>query len=331
VRRAASDGRSASIEPTGLNHPAALLSLTMDRFPSSPWRTRFAPAPTGYLHLGHAVNALFVWGLARAFGGRVVLRVEDHDRTRSRPEYEAALRQDLEWLGLEPDEEAPRQSGRGGRYEEVLATLAEDGLIYACTCTRKEIRGHLERAGGRRGGEIWYPGTCRDRAIDPERTPIRRLRLVPREVAFDDLALGPRRQVPSEQCGDLLLRNRAGHWTYHFAVVVDDLDQGIEVVIRGEDLLESTGRQIQLAGLLRATGGRTVPPRYLHHPLILDASGRKLSKSRGDTGIRELRTAGWTPERVLGEAAHRAGLLERARPLTLADAAELAARWADSQ
>ena len=321
-------GRNGSSGSSGLNHAAALLSRTMDRFPSSPWRTRFAPAPTGFLHLGHAVNALFVWGLARAFGGRVVLRVEDHDRTRSRPEYEAALREDLEWLGLAPDEEAPRQSERGRRYDDALAALGESGLVYACTCTRKEIRA---RAGGRRGGEIWYPGTCRDRGIDPERTPIRRLRLAPREVAFDDLALGPRLQAPSEQCGDLLLRNRAGHWTYHFAVVVDDLDQGIDVVIRGEDLLESTGRQIQLAGLLRGTAGRGEPPRYLHHPLILDASGRKLSKSRGDTGIRELRTAGWTPERVLGEAAHRAGLLERVRPLSLADAAELAARWADSQ
>jgi glutamyl-tRNA synthetase/glutamyl-Q tRNA(Asp) synthetase len=307
----------------------------MDRLPSTSWRTRFAPAPTGYLHLGHAVNALFVWGLARAFGGRVVLRIEDHDRTRSRPEYEAALREDLEWLGLAPDEEAPRQSERAERYEEVLATLAGDGLTYACTCTRKQIRSRLGQAGGRRGGEIWYPGTCRDRGIDPATTPIRRLRLAPREIAFDDLALGPRRQTPSEQCGDLLLRNRAGHWSYHFAVVVDDLDQGIDVVIRGEDLLASTGRQIQLAGLLRdgpprAEAGRAEALRYLHHPLILDASGRKLSKSRGDTGVRELRAAGWTAERVLGEAAYRAGLREGSRPLDLAGAAELLVRWTGS-
>lgn len=316
----------------------------MGRLPTAPWRTRFAPAPTGFLHLGHAVNALFVWGLARAFGGRVVLRIEDHDRTRSRPEYEAALREDLAWLGLEPDEEAPRQSARGARYAEVLAALGERGLTYACTCTRKEIRARLDqldqldqegdqsgdraegRPGGRRGGEIWYPGTCRDRGIDPERTPIRRLRLDPRTIAFDDLELGIQRQVPAEQCGDLLLRNRAGHWTYQFAVVVDDLDQGIDVVIRGEDLLASTGRQIQLAGLLDPRPDR--PLRYLHHPLVLDGSGRKLSKSKGDTGIRELRAAGWTSGRVLGEAARRAGLQETGRALTLDQVAELLARRA---
>jgi len=296
----------------------------MAQLPNAPWRTRFAPAPTGYLHLGHAVNALFVWGLARAFGGRVILRVEDHDRTRSRPRYEDALREDLEWLGFVPDEEAPRQSARGDRYAEVLAELTGRGLTYACTCTRRQIRA---AAGGRRGGEIWYPGTCRERGLDPESTPIRRLRFAPREVAFDDLALGPHQQVPAEQCGDLLLRNRAGHWTYHFAVVVDDLDQGIDVVIRGEDLLESTGRQIQLADLLPESAGRVAPPQYLHHPLILDGSGRKLSKSHGDTGVRELRDAGWTQERVLGAAAHRADLQKGGRSLTLDDAAELLAQW----
>ncbi len=309
--------------------------MRIDRLPPAPWRTRFAPAPTGFLHLGHAVSALFVWGVARAFGGRVVLRVEDHDRVRSRPEYEAALREDLDWLGLEPDEEAPRQSARGERYGEVLADLAARGLTYPCTCTRRQIRARVDRVGGRPGGppengdgEIWYPGTCRERGIDPAATPIRRLRLAPRTISFEDLALGPQQQVPAEQCGDLLLRNRAGHWTYQFAVVVDDLDQGIDLVIRGADLLASTGRQIQLAGLLggRAGAAEAAPVRTLHHPLVVDSSGAKLSKSRGDTGVRELRAAGWTAERVLGEAAHRAGLVDRPRPLTLADVAELFTR-----
>jgi len=298
----------------------------MWHLPRSPWRTRFAPAPTGYLHLGHVVNALFVWGLARAFGGRVLLRVEDHDRIRSRPAYEAALLDDLDWLGLAPDEGATveyragthplRQSDRRCRYAEILAELDRRRLAYPCTCSRKEIQA---RTDGRRRDELWYPGTCRDRNVDPLATPIRRLRLDPEAIRFDDLRLGPQRQVPAEQCGDLLLRDRDGHWSYQLAVVVDDWDQGIDVVIRGEDLLASTGRQIQLARLL----GRPEPPRFLHHALVRDADGRKLSKSDGDTGIRELRAAGWSAEAVLGEAAHRAGLLTRARELTLEEAAEM--------
>lgn len=284
-----------------------------------PWRTRFAPAPTGYLHLGHAVSAVYVWGLARAFGGEVVLRVEDHDRIRSRPEYEAALLEDLEWLGLVPDEGTTaefragtlglRQSDNADRYAAALERLEAEGLVYACTCSRRQIQGRLEEMGEAEGrGELRYPGTCRMRQLDPASTPIRRLRLPRQEITFEDLALGTVRQTPAEQCGDLLLRDRDGHWTYQFAVTVDDFEQGIDVVIRGADLLASTGRQIQLSHHL----GREVPPRFLHHPLILHDDGSKLSKSAGDTGIRELRQAGWTAVRVLGEAALRVGLLPQA-------------------
>lgn len=296
--------------------------------PPAPWRTRFAPAPTGYLHLGHAVNAVYVWGLARAFGGEVLLRVEDHDRIRSKPEYEAALLEDLDWLGLTPDLGATaeyrrgshplRQSDRDERYREVLDRLEAAGLAYPCTCTRKEIQ---ERT-GRRGGELRYPGTCREREIDPGSTPIRRLRLDPEEIVFRELLLGERREVPAERCGDLLLRDRDGHWTYQLAVVVDDLDQGIDVVIRGRDLLGSTARQIQLAGVL----GRAEPPRFLHHSLVKDERGRKLSKSDRDTGLRELRKIGWSAERVLGEAVRLAGLQDEARPLAADELAGLFAR-----
>ena len=264
--------------------------------PSDGWRTRFAPAPTGFLHLGHVVNAVWVWGLARRFGGTVVLRVEDHDLVRSRPEYEAALREDLAWLGLVADEEAPRQSERGERYSAVLRELGE--LVYPCTCSRKTIRAAVERLGRPEGDEVWYPGTCRERGIDPATTHARRLRLEREEIRFTDRRLGEQAQTPAEQCGDLLVRDRDGHWSYQFAVVVDDMDQGIDVVIRGEDLLASTGRQIQLAALL----GRHEPPRFLHHPLVLRPDGEKLSKSNRDTGIRELRAAGWSAERVLAEA-----------------------------
>lgn len=275
------------------------------------WTTRFAPSPTGLLHLGHMVNAVCVWGLARAHGGRVLLRLEDHDRSRCRPEYEAALLDDLDWLGLVPDEgttnafrrgaHALRQSDNAARYEAALASLEARGLVYPCDCSRKAIAREVPVAPGE---EPRYPGRCRTRRVEPVSTPARRLVIEPGEERFDDLRLGPQSQAPDAQCGDLLLRDRLGQWTYQFAVVVDDLDQHVDVVIRGEDLLDSTARQIRLARLL----GRDVPPRFFHHPLIRKPSGEKLSKSAGDAGLRELRAAGVSPAEVLGRAAFLAGL-----------------------
>lgn len=282
--------------------------------PAAPWTTRFAPAPTGFLHLGHAANAVWVWGLARARGGRVLLRVEDHDRVRSSAAFERALFEELDWLGLAPDEPPTRQSERGEIYARALARLESDGRVYVCGCSRREIL-----AAGDAGEELRYPGTCRDRGLPAGASPIRRLRLDPESVEFDDLRLGARRQRPSEQCGDLAARDRDGNWTYQFAVTVDDLEQGVDLVIRGEDLLASTGRQILLGALL----GRSRPARFLHHPLIRRDDGAKLSKSSRDTGLRELRKAGWPPERVLGAAAHAVGLLPAPRPLPAADLAGL--------
>jgi glutamyl-Q tRNA(Asp) synthetase len=277
--------------------------------------TRYAPAPTGWLHLGHVVNAIWVWGLSRATGGRVLLRIEDHDRTRCRREFDAGLRDDLAWLGFAPDGEPVRQSDREALYERALARLSAAGLVYPCDCTRRAIAAVAEPG----AGELRYPGTCRERDVDPAATPIRRVRLDRETIAFDDLRLGSQRQIPAEQCGDLVARDRDGCWSYQFAVAVDDLDQGVGLVIRGEDLLASTGRQIQLARLL----GRERPPRFLHHGLLRRPDGEKLSKARRDEGVRELRAAGWTPERVVGVAAHAAGLQPEARPLAAADVARL--------
>ncbi|MCB1007617.1 MAG: tRNA glutamyl-Q(34) synthetase GluQRS [Acidobacteria bacterium] len=305
-----------------LRLPAAPLSGVA---PNERWITRYAPAPTGRLHLGHVVNALWVWGLARAFGGRVLLRIEDHDRTRCRPEYERALLDDLDWLGLEPAPDpgsgAPRvrQSDREALYREALDRLAAAGDVYVCACSRREI---LERSGARRGEEPRYPGTCAALGLPESAAPMRRVRFERREVEFDDALLGARRQVPAEQCGDLLARDRDDQWTYQFAVTVDDLVQGVDVVVRGEDLLESTGRQIQLAERL----GRATPARFLHHPLVYRADGAKLSKATGDTAIAELRSAGWSAERVLGAAAAAIGWLEVERPLPLAEVVE---GWAE--
>ena len=293
--------------------------------------TRFAPAPTGYLHLGHAANAVWVWGIARAFGGRVLLRVEDHDRGRCRREYETALLDDLDWLGLVPDGAGTdafragpltqRQSDNAARYAARLTALEVNGQAYPCACSRAAIaRAAIARAvderdvshGSPDGAELRYPSTCRDQRVDPEATPARRVRMHPGSLErFDDLRLGPQAQDPEEQCGDLLARDRSGNWTYQFAVVVDDLEQGVDVVVRGEDLLESTGRQLRLARLL----GRHEPPRFLHHPLLRGRDGRKLSKSAHDTGLRELRAEGRSRGEVLGLAAHLSGLVDVARPI----------------
>ena len=257
--------------------------------------TRFAPAPTGYLHLGHVANAIAVWREARARGARVLLRIEDHDRTRCKPEYEAAIREDIAWLGFVADAEVTRQSERGARYAEVLADLERRGLAYPCDCSRKDL---AREAGDVVNEETRYTGRCRTRHLDPASTLARRVVMEPGTERFTDLALGPQEQSPAEQCGDVLIRDRLGNWTYQFCVVVDDFDQGVDLVVRGEDLLASTGRQIRLARML----GRDTPPAFLHHALIRKPGGAKLSKSDGDTGVRDLRARGMSPSEVLALA-----------------------------
>ena len=285
------------------------------RLPSRPL-TRFAPSPTGYLHLGHLVNAIYVWGLARALGGRVLLRIEDHDRLRSRSDYEAALLEDLDWLGFAPDAGPVRQSDHPAAYEDALRRLARAQRVYACDCSRKDIAAASLIAPG---VEVPYSGRCRNRNLPADDGCGLRVELRPGNETFGDGRLGAQVQAPAAQCGDLLIRDRDGHWTYQFAVTVDDVRQQIDLVIRGEDLLLSTGRQIQLARML----GRDSPPLFLHHPLILKASGEKLSKSSGDTGVRELRSAGVPPADVIGRAAAACGLIEKARPVRASDVGEL--------
>jgi glutamyl-tRNA synthetase/glutamyl-Q tRNA(Asp) synthetase len=272
--------------------------------------TRFAPSPTGYLHLGHVVNAIYVWGVARALGGRVLLRVEDHDRIRSRPEYETALLQDLAWLGFEPDaglEPVLRQSDAPRVYEEALDSLRTASEVYVCECSRKEI------------GSERYDGRCRRRALQDGPGRGIRVRLGDETETFQDALLGGITQVPAEQCGDLLIRDRDGNWTYQFAVTVDDMRQHVTLVIRGADLVSSTGRQMLLARML----GRETVPGFLHHPLIHDERGEKLSKTAGDTGVRDLRVAGLSAPEVIGIAASRIGLLRPGASVAASDVARL--------
>ena len=284
------------------------------------WLTRFAPAPTGYLHLGHVVNAIHVWHEARAHGGRVLLRIEDHDRERCRPEYETALLDDLDWLGLVPDLYptsafrnavgsvpcASRQSDRGRTYLALARRLRAQGALYACACSRKAVQRAARRFSSppvdARSADGWpeaaYPGTCRNLELPFEGDVGWRVRLPATPVTFDDRWLGRQTQLPAEQCGDLLIRDRYGNWTYQFVATVDDYEQGVTDVIRGADLLPSTGRQILLGELL----GRPAPATFAHHALIMKSPTQKLSKSDRDTGVRDLRARGWARDEVFAAA-----------------------------
>lgn len=257
----------------------------------------------------------------------MVLRVEDHDRQRCRPGYEAALLDDLDWLGLRPDlgttaelRSGPspyRQSDGAAAYAAALERLRAAGLVYACDCSRTTFATWAAAAGRR-----WFgpgcPGGCRARDLDGGPGTGIRVALGAGQESMDDLLLGPVSGAPSRD-GDLLVRDRHGNWTYAFAVVIDDARHGVDLVIRGQDLLEATPPQLRLGRLL----GRPAPPAFLHHPLIRKPGGAKLSKADGDTGVRDLRSAGLTPERVLGEAAAAVGLRPEPRPLGVDELAAL--------
>ena len=262
--------------------------------------TRYAPAPTGYLHLGHVGNAVWTWGLARRAGARVLLRIEDHDRQRCRPEYDAALLEDLEWLGFQADLGPVRQSDpdASAAYADVLARLRGDGLVYGCDCTRSTFAAWAA-ANGRAWAGPGCPGECRARGVAG---PVLRVALGDGNEVWSDQLVGSSRAdvAPS---GDLAVRDRHGNWTYGFCVVVDDARQGVDLVVRGRDLLEATARQIRLGRVL----GRAAPPAFAHHPLIMRPDGSKLSKSSGDTGVRELRAAGRSAAEVIDMAASATG------------------------
>jgi glutamyl-tRNA synthetase len=274
---------------------------------------RYAPSPTGRLHLGNARTALLAWLQARAAGGRFVMRVEDLDPQRSKPEHERRQLVDLAWLGLDwdegPDVGGPhgpyRQSERGELYEAALARLD----TYPCTCTRRELREAMSSHGGDavsapHGAEPVYPGTCRAGPSHPERPAARRWRVPPGEVCFDDHIAGRRCQNVAEEVGDFVLRRGDGAWAYQLAVVVDDAAMGVTEVLRGADLLDSTPRQILLA---RTLGLRS--PGYAHAPLIVGPDGRKLNKRHNAPDLSALREGGVDPRLVVAALARSAGIL----------------------
>ena len=266
--------------------------------------TRFAPAPTGYLHLGHVANAIWTWALARRSGADVLLRIEDHDRQRCRPEYDAALLEDLEWLGFRADLGPVRQTDADAQiaYETSLALLRTAGLAYGCDCTRSTF---ARWAGehGRAWSGAGCPGRCRERGVAG---PVVRVALGGGSETWTDRLAGQREGEVAPN-GDLPARDRHGNWSYGFCVVVDDLRQGVDLVVRGEDLLDATAAHIRLGQRL----GRATPPAFAHHPLVRRPDGSKLSKSAGDTGVRELRQSGGSPDDVIALAAQMTGFFEQ--------------------
>jgi glutamyl-Q tRNA(Asp) synthetase len=288
----------------------------------APTVTRFAPSPTGYLHLGHVRSALEGWRAARRDGGRFLLRLEDIDRTRCREEYAAAILEDLSWLSLGWDGPVRKQSEHFDDYRKALAKVDALGVLYPCFCTRREIQAEITRAGGAPHGDAGppYPGTCRRLDFQVAAAKLRsgvdyalRLNLA-RALALT----GPlewiegerRRQADPAMLGDVVLARKEIPTSYHLAVTVDDAIQGVTLVTRGEDLAVATHTHRILQALLGLP-----TPHYRHHPLLTDTTGRRLAKRDGALTIRALREKGLTPTEVIAMAE----ALPRPHPLSASD------------
>ena len=279
---------------------------------------RFAPTPSGRMHLGNLFAAMLAWASVRKDGGRIILRIEDLDTERCTEAFADLVKSDLEWLGLDWDEETPPQRDRGPAYAAALQRLEEQGLVYPCWCTRGLL--HAASAPHAEDGHSVYPGFCRDltpeeRAQRADRPASTRLRVPDETVSFIDGLQGPYCENLARDCGDFVVRKADGGWAYQLAVVVDDIASGVTEVVRGRDLLSSVPRQLYLYRLLEAE-----PPRYWHVPLLLGPEGRRLSKRDRDLDVGLLRER-MRPEQLLGRLAHIAGLTDVYRPLTAAELA----------
>ena len=291
-------------------------------------RGRFAPSPSGRMHLGNLFSALLAWLSVRRAGGVMVLRMEDLDPDRCRPEYARQLADDLRWLGLDWDEGWQKggphgpylQSERTERYAATFRALEGQGLLYPCYCTRAERL--AASAPHRADGQAIYAGKCRH-LTEAERAELARTRrpawriMVPgQEISFTDGLQGPCRENLLHDCGDFILRRSDGVYAYQLAVVCDDGDMGITQVVRGRDLLDSTPRQIYLYELLGLT-----PPEFCHVPLLLAPDGRRLSKRERDLDMGALRQR-FTPEGLTGLLAFWAGQLDKPEPVRPAELAK---------
>lgn len=298
----------------------------MDR----PITGRFAPSPSGRMHLGNIYTALLSWLSVKSRGGRWILRIEDLDPQRSRHEHAVMIEDDLRWLGLEPDEgglEGKGEAGpyvqslRGDIYEAMFGRLADAGLVYPCRCRRADIL--ATQAPHQSDGRIVYRGTCR-----PGTPPFScdttvsgcawRLYVPDREIVFDDVIYGRNSANLARDCGDFVVRRADRAWAYQLAVVADDALMGVTEVVRGCDLLLSTAQQIYLYELLGFE-----PPVFCHLPLLCNSAGQRLSKRDSSLSMESLRRD-YTPEKLIGHIAALAGISDSNRPVT---AAELAATF----
>ena len=280
---------------------------------------RFAPSPSGRIHLGNILCCLLAWLSARQKGGRVILRIEDLDIARCPRRYGEQMCRDIQWLGLDWDEgpviggpSGPyEQSRRTALYQAALRRLEAQGLVYPCFCTRAEL--HAASAPHREDGQVVYPGTCRgltaeqaaERARRTGRAPALRLWVPEEEITFTDGHMGEYREWLPADCGDFLLRRSDGIFAYQLAVVVDDAEMGVTQVVRGSDLLSSTPRQIWLQERLNLPH-----PQYGHVPLLLAPDGRRLAKRDRDQELGQLQSR-FTAPQIVGTLAHAAGLLDR--------------------
>ena len=275
-------------------HPGERSDLRYAPRPMATIRTRFAPSPTGFLHIGGARTALFNWALTRRLGGEFVLRIEDTDHERSTRESEQAVLDGLRWLGIEWDEGPHRQTERAGRHAEVVEELLSSGAAYRCACTKDDLEDR-RAADIAAGGKGIYDGRCRKLSLGPDCGPhVVRLRVDPdARLRWNDLVFGPSGQDASE-IGDGVIRRSDGSPLYHLAVVVDDLDMRITHVVRGADHHSNTPFQLALYHALGAT-----PPIFAHLPLIVAESGRKLSKRKDPVSLQQFKADGYLPEAML--------------------------------
>lgn len=280
---------------------------------AGPVRGRFAPTPSGRMHLGNVFSALMAWLSVRSAGGTLVLRIEDLDPRAQRREVAELLMRDLEWLGLTWDEGPYFQSERTAIYQAAVDKLTAQGLTYPCFCTRAEL--HATSAPHTSDGTYLYQGTCRNLSVEDIarrtalRPPATRLKVPPVSdpagtITWTDLAFGPQTEVLAQECGDFLVRRSDGIFAYQLAVVVDDCLMGVNQVVRGADLLGSSARQTYLARLLGYE-----PPMFGHVPLLVAPDGRRLSKRDRDLDLGGLREAGLSPSEIIGALASTASLV----------------------
>lgn len=276
---------------------------------------RFAPSPSGRMHLGNVFAALLAWLSVRSQDGEMVLRIEDLDPDRCRPEYAETLKEDLRWLGLDWDREQTPQSRRAAAYAEAFSSLEAQGLVYPCYCSRTEL--HAASAPHASDGRVLYAGTCRTltpaQRAEKTKAPAWRLKVPDAVWTVEDRLQGIYRENLAQDCGDFIIRRADGVYAYQLAVVVDDAAAGVTEVVRGLDLLSSTPRQLYLYDRLGLQA-----PDFAHVPLLIAADGRRLSKRDRDMDLGLLRQEK-RPEEILGLLARWAGLLEKPEPIAARD------------